>query len=193
MFAMAGHLTVPASTFHSAKKAPRCITNRHLVNRRGSDRSVHRNHHAARRSGGASRHQPSDSGRMLPSLGSMIAASGVYLEARAIQPPEGINGASVESKNSNRWVRGGCDVCHGDSPVIHCKVHQVHLCANCLGRHYDFRTCAYAPSTRGAGAKTGKAFPRLAASSLADPLACAVASPPAGIGPALNPASSLRT
>ena len=90
------------------------------------------------------------------SLGSLIAASGVYLKARAIQPPKGLSGASVESRNSNRRVRGGCDVCHGDSPVIQCRIHQVHLCANCLGRHYDFRTCAYAPSSRGAGAKAGK-------------------------------------
>jgi len=33
-------------------------------------------------------------------------------------------------------------------PVIHCKVHQVHMCAECLGQHYDFRTCSYVPSTR---------------------------------------------
>jgi hypothetical protein len=92
------------------------------------------------------------------SLGSMIAASGIYLKARAIQSPRGLSRASVESKNSNRRVRGGCDVCHGDLPVIHCKVHQVHLCASCLGRHYDFRSCAYAPSTRGAATKPGKGF-----------------------------------
>ena len=178
MFAIARHLMVPASAFLLRKKGTEdVITNRHLVNRRGGNRSVHRNHHAARRSGGASGHQSSRSGRILPvsglldrSLGCLFGgardsppkglsgASGVDLKARAIQPPKGINGASVESKNSNRRVRGGCDVCHGDSPVIHCKVHQVHLCANCLGRHYDFRTCAYAPSTRGAGAKTGKAL-----------------------------------
>jgi hypothetical protein len=90
------------------------------------------------------------------SLGAMIAAAGIYLKARALQSPRGLSRASVESKNSTRRVRGGCDVCHGDLPVIHCKVHQVHLCASCLGRHYDFRTCAYAPSTRGAATKTGK-------------------------------------
>ena len=87
------------------------------------------------------------------SLGSMIAASGIYLKARALQASGG-SAAPSESKNSTRRLRGGCDVCHGDSPVIHCKVHQVHLCGNCLGRHYDFRSCAYAPSPRGTSAKT---------------------------------------
>ena len=88
------------------------------------------------------------------SLGSMIAASGIYLKARALQSSGGSVRGTAEPKDSTRRVRGGCDVCHGDLPVIHCKVHQVHLCGNCLGRHYDFRTCAYAPSTRGASAKT---------------------------------------
>ena len=171
MFAIARHLMVPASAFLLRKKGTEdVITNRHLDDRRGSNRSG-----------------PSELSCCPPlwasiptpvfsfwahaavSLGSMIAASGIYLKARAIQPPRRLSGASVESKNSTRRVRGGCDVCHGDLPVIHCKVHQVHLCANCLGRHYDFRSCAYAPSTRGAGAKTAKAFPRLAASSLVDP------------------------
>jgi hypothetical protein len=27
-------------------------------------------------------------------------------------------------------------------------VHEIHLCGNCLGDHYDFRSCAYVPSTR---------------------------------------------
>ena len=90
------------------------------------------------------------------SLGSLTAASGIYFKARAIQSPSGNAGNSGEPKNSTRRVRGGCDVCHGDLPVIHCKVHQLHLCADCLGQHYDFRTCSYTPSTRGAGGKTPK-------------------------------------
>jgi hypothetical protein len=87
------------------------------------------------------------------SLGSLIAATGIYFKARAIQSPAGTQATSGESKNSTRRVRGGCDICHGDLPVIHCKVHQVHMCADCLGQHYDFRTCSYVPSTRGAAAK----------------------------------------
>jgi hypothetical protein len=90
------------------------------------------------------------------SLGSMIAASGVYFKARVLQSSGG--SAPAEPKNSTRRVRGGCDICHGDLPVIHCKVHQVHMCADCLGQHYDFRTCAYAPSNRRNGAKASKSL-----------------------------------
>jgi hypothetical protein len=94
------------------------------------------------------------------SLGSLTAASGIYFKARAIQFPAGGQGAPGESKNSAKRVRGGCDVCHGDLPVIHCKVHQVHLCADCLGQHYDFRTCSYVPSTRRSAGKTPKNMAR---------------------------------
>ncbi len=88
------------------------------------------------------------------SLGSLTAATGIYLKARAIQLPAGTSGTSSgEPRTSARRVRGGCDICHGDLPVIHCKVHQVHLCTECLGQHYDLRTCTYVPSTRGAAAK----------------------------------------
>jgi hypothetical protein len=86
-------------------------------------------------------------------LGSLIVSSGIYLKARAVQSPAGSSGTPGEPKNSTRRVRGGCDICHGDLPVIHCKVHQVHMCAECLGQHYDSRTCSYVPSTRGASAK----------------------------------------
>jgi hypothetical protein len=92
------------------------------------------------------------------SLGSMIAASGIYVKARALQPPSAAGASSGEPRNSARRVRGGCDVCHGDLPVIHCKVHQVHLCPDCLARHYDFRSCTYVPSNRRTGSKTAKSI-----------------------------------
>ena len=87
------------------------------------------------------------------SLGSLTAASGIFLKARTLQSPAGTLGASGEPKNSTRRVRGGCDICHGDLPVVHCKVHQVHMCGDCLGQHFDFRTCSYVPSTRRPAAK----------------------------------------
>jgi hypothetical protein len=92
------------------------------------------------------------------SLGSMIAAAGFYLKARAMALPEGSTVFSGESRQSSRRVRGGCDLCHGDLPVIHCKVHQVHLCPDCVAKHYDFRSCTYIPSTRGTPPKTAKAL-----------------------------------
>src|SRR6266849_2840787 len=61
------------------------------------------------------------------SLGSMIAAAGGYLRTRAMASPEGSGVFPRESKPPARRDRGGCDVCHGDLPGIHCKVHQLHL------------------------------------------------------------------
>ena len=83
------------------------------------------------------------------SIGSLTAAAGVYLKARLLDTAQGTTG---EGKSNQRRGRGGCDIC-GDTPVVNCKVHQVHLCADCLGEHYDFRTCAYVPSTRRQGGK----------------------------------------
>ncbi len=96
------------------------------------------------------------------SVGSMIAAAGIYLKARARGSQAGAGASSGESGQSARRVRGGCDVCHGDLPVIHCKVHQVHLCPDCLAKHYDFRSCTYVPSTRGSAPKTPKTSKALA-------------------------------
>jgi hypothetical protein len=90
------------------------------------------------------------------SLGSMITAAGFYLKARVMMSSPGSTVVSGESRPSAKRVRGGCDVCHGDSPVIHCKVHQVHVCPACVAKHYDFRSCTYTPSTRGTTPKTGK-------------------------------------
>jgi hypothetical protein len=77
-------------------------------------------------------------------FGALIAASGLYLKARVATAagPAGALNASPKP------VRGGCDLCATDSPVIHCRVHGLHICGNCLGKHYDFRSCVYVPSTR---------------------------------------------
>jgi hypothetical protein len=95
------------------------------------------------------------------SLGSMIAASGIYMKFRTTKSEDRPGASSGESKNSGRRVRGGCDICHGDMPVIHCKVHQVHLCPDCLGQHYDFRSCAYVPSTRRTAPKAAKGMAKV--------------------------------
>jgi hypothetical protein len=86
------------------------------------------------------------------SLGSMIAAAGVFLKARVLDPKSPVGTVAADPRNSARRVRGGCDICHGDQPVIHCTVHQVHLCSDCLTQHYTPRSCTYVPSTR----RTGK-------------------------------------
>lgn len=77
-------------------------------------------------------------------MGTLVAAGGLYLKARAIRA--GV--AADPGKPQSKRVRGGCDLCGTDSPVVNCRVHQLHLCGSCLGEHYDFRSCVYVPSTR---------------------------------------------
>jgi hypothetical protein len=91
------------------------------------------------------------------SLGSMIAAAGVFLNARRTDSGTA-SGGPGESRNAARRRRGGCDICHGDQPVIHCTVHQVHLCSDCLGQHYTSRSCTYVPSSRRTTGKPGKSM-----------------------------------
>lgn len=81
-------------------------------------------------------------GLCLFAFGTLMAAIGVYLKAQALK-----GGAVAEPAQAKR-VRGGCDLCGTDSPVVNCRVHQLHLCGECLGKHYDFRSCVYVPSTR---------------------------------------------
>ena len=78
------------------------------------------------------------------SMGALLISAGIYFKARMLQ--SGVTPA--HEPVVARKVRGGCDLCKGDLPVIQCRVHQLHLCANCLGDHYDVRSCAYSPSTR---------------------------------------------
>jgi len=77
-------------------------------------------------------------------MGALVTAGGIYLKASALRAAIAAGPAKPQSKR----VRGGCDLCGTDSPVINCRVHQLHLCGNCLGAHYDFRSCVYVPSTR---------------------------------------------
>ncbi len=86
-----------------------------------------------------------ETGMCLFSAGSLIVALGMYLKTRLIK-------ADLETmaptENPNRRVRGGCDLCGTEVPVVLCKVHQIHLCGACLNQHYDTRSCSYIPSSR---------------------------------------------
>lgn len=86
------------------------------------------------------------------SLGAFIGAIGIYMKSRAAQSDP--SAPKVQTKR----VRGGCDLCGSETPVIHCRVHDVHVCGNCLADHYDFRSCAYVPSTRRTAAPKAARF-----------------------------------
>jgi len=88
-------------------------------------------------------------GMTILSTGMTLVAGGLYLMARAA-PGTAASGSASKSK---RGRKANCDRCGKNEPVIQCRVHQVHLCGDCLGEHYDFRACAYVPSTRRSGMK----------------------------------------
>jgi hypothetical protein len=94
-------------------------------------------------------------GACLFSLGALIIAAGTYTKARMVQM-EIASGEPRKEPTSNQRVRGGCDLCGTEAPVVQCKVHQLHLCGSCLAQHYDVRSCAYVPTTRTATNKTGR-------------------------------------
>jgi hypothetical protein len=76
-------------------------------------------------------------------FGAFAAAAGMYVKARALQAaaPRGMVAAPQKQ-------RGGCEICKSETPVVLCRVHNVHICGSCLTKHYDFRSCVYIPSTR---------------------------------------------
>jgi hypothetical protein len=78
-------------------------------------------------------------------LGALTSAAGLYLKAQALQSSAS---SPIIPKPQVKKIRGGCEICGTEIPVIHCRVHNLHLCGTCLGGHYDFRSCAYVPSTR---------------------------------------------
>lgn len=75
-------------------------------------------------------------------FGALIASAGFYLKTRALQ-----NGATA-GMIAPQQKRGGCDVCRSEVPAVLCRVHNLHICSDCLSQHYDFRSCVYVPSTR---------------------------------------------
>ena len=92
-------------------------------------------------------------GASLFSFGGLTVAGGIYVKARALQTQ-----AASEPAAPKKRVRGGCELCGTEAPVVQCKVHQLQLCGNCLADHYDFRSCAYVPSVRKPAGKAGKAM-----------------------------------
>lgn len=98
-------------------------------------------------------------------MGALAAAAGFYLNGHALQSKAMGGAPSKPSGNSTRRTRGACDLCRNETPVVHCKVHQLHLCGRCLAEHYDFRSCVYVPSTRRTESKVEKAIAARAARS----------------------------
>ncbi len=94
-------------------------------------------------------------GACLFSLGAICVAAGIYIKARSLQALSTANVSPAPSVA--RKQRGGCDLCGPESPVVFCKIHQLHMCGNCLAQHYDLRSCIYIPTPRKMTNKPNKA------------------------------------
>jgi hypothetical protein len=91
-------------------------------------------------------------------MGALAAAGGLYLKSLVLSSAAPHLESHVATSNSGKKPRGACDLCHKETPVVHCKVHQFHLCPACLAEHYDFRACVYVPSTRRTESRSGKSI-----------------------------------
>ena len=90
------------------------------------------------------------------SLGMLTMSAGFYFQTRSLQATGKTSESERKSQNSQTKRKGSCDACQSEAPVIQCTVHRVHLCGDCLAQHYDFRACAYTPTTRRAAVRSGK-------------------------------------
>jgi hypothetical protein len=92
------------------------------------------------------------------SLGAIIVAAGIYAKARVVQLAIASGEPRKEPAIPNPRVRGGCDLCGTETPVVQCQVHKLHFCGSCLAKHYDARSCVYVPTTRTSANKAGRNF-----------------------------------
>lgn len=93
-------------------------------------------------------------GAVVIAMGILFIAGGFYLKASALVKAAPVTAAASPKRSRPKSI---CDMCAENEPVIQCRVHQLHLCADCLSKHYDFRSCAYVPSTRRTNPKSGAA------------------------------------
>jgi hypothetical protein len=94
-------------------------------------------------------------GAMLFSAGMVVAASGLYVKSRVWS-----QSAPASAKSEKKSTRKPCKLCGKQEPVIQCRPHQIQLCADCLSKHFDFRSCSYIPLERPASSKAPAAKPK---------------------------------
>ena len=80
-------------------------------------------------------------GSALFSLGVLVAAVGIYFQARKLQqesqPPE------PKIKKTDKL----CNSCNREPALVFCRVHVLRLCPECMEQHDD-KNCSYVPATR---------------------------------------------
>lgn len=79
-------------------------------------------------------------------LGVLIAAGGVYLQARQIQSK--FQTPTSKMKKTDRL----CAVCNQEPALVFCRVHVLRLCLVCFEKHDDGSKCSYVPAKRATAA-----------------------------------------
>jgi hypothetical protein len=94
---------------------------------------------------------PSDTmrgaGLFLFSFGVMLAALGLYQQARRLKVE--YEGAKPRQKKKSDRL---CSVCNRERAEVFCRVHVLRLCLSCLGSHDDGKNCLYVPANRASAA-----------------------------------------
>ncbi|HEY6248639.1 MAG TPA: hypothetical protein VI685_01695 [Candidatus Angelobacter sp.] len=85
-------------------------------------------------------------GSALFSVGVLIIAAGVYLQARRIQAEH--ETPAIKGKKTERL----CSQCNREPSLVFCRVHVLRLCLDCFEKHDDGTNCSYVPARRATAA-----------------------------------------
>lgn len=85
-------------------------------------------------------------GSALFSIGVLIIAAGMYLQARQIRAQYDI--PAIKNKKTERL----CSQCNREPSLVFCRVHVLRLCVNCFEKHDDGTNCSYVPARRATAA-----------------------------------------
>ena len=80
-------------------------------------------------------------GSALFSLGVLVAAAGIYLQARKLQ--QKYQPVETKIKKTDKL----CSSCNREPALVFCRVHVLRLCPECMEQHDD-KNCSYVPATR---------------------------------------------
>ena len=80
-------------------------------------------------------------GSAMFSLGVLVAAGGIYIQARKLQ--QEYQPQESKTKKTDKL----CNSCNRESALVFCRVHVLRLCPECMNQHDD-KSCSYVPATR---------------------------------------------
>lgn len=84
-------------------------------------------------------------GSALFSLGVLVAAAGIYIQARKLQREYRPEESKIKKTDKL------CSSCNREPALVFCRVHVLRLCPECMDQHDD-KSCSYVPATRAVAA-----------------------------------------